>query len=121
MSSDPNNTEPNISDQNNTEPNISDPNSSERGINLNNQDENRIALNRLMKYPICRMQIDYKKKITMHNDPTISRRMRYSQIVNTQSSYKQISYEKYVELYGIPTHPPNPPNPNNRLFMTLFF
>ena len=81
-------------------------------------------MNNIIKYcqnqKICGAVVGYNKIVTSSNNPSISRRMRYSQLAN-KNTLKTITAEEYKILYGPTPTPPVPPAKNNRLFMTLFY
>jgi len=81
-------------------------------------------MNNIMKYcqnQKCLQTIEYNKLKTSGNDPSVTKRMRYSQYVNTIQP-RTLSYAKYVELYGIPQQKPyNPPRSTLTQFNTFYF
>jgi hypothetical protein len=81
-------------------------------------------MNNIIQYcqnkKVCEAAVGYNKIVTSSNDPSISRRMRYSQRVNLNTK-KTITAAEYKVLYGPTPTPPIPPTKNNRLFMTLFY
>ena len=49
----------------------------------------------------CTHQIEYNKIKTNTNDPSLSKKMRYSQYVNTKYAVcKGVSYNDLIEKYG---------------------
>lgn len=69
---------------------------------------------------VCDSIVGYNKLKTATNNPTLSQKMRYSQLSN-MNTYKSITAAEYRILYGPTPTPPIPPTPNNKLFMTLFY
>ena len=81
-----------------------------------------VNMNNIIKYCNCKQNvanIGYNKKVTGGNDPRISKRMRYSQLINS-STPKTVNYRKYIELYGPLSKVPAPPNPTDPLFQTSY-
>lgn len=80
-------------------------------------------MDNIMKYcqqKKCSQTIEYNKLVTSGNNPSISKRMRYSQYVNNTNPNK-IYYPQYVIQYGIPQPPVAPPQSTRTEFNTFYF
>lgn len=48
----------------------------------------------------CQQQIEYNKVKTAGNDPSVSKKMRYSQYVTTKYAGRNVSYQDLIDKYG---------------------